>query len=56
MENQFLCSLHERLRRGDQKELASQLATTKGKTEVRAEIEVATESSVTDVKSGDAAA
>ena len=38
------------------KELTSQLATTEAETEDGTEIEVATKTSVTDVKAGDAAA
>ena len=42
MEIEFLCPLHERSKRDDEKKLASQLAATETKTEIRTEIEVAT--------------
>ena len=55
-EPRCLCLLHGCLRRGDEKEPTSQLATPMSKTEPRTMIEVARKFSVTDVKSGEAAA
>ena len=54
-ETQFLCLRYESIRRKDEKKPASELATIDAKTKARTEIEVATESSITDVNVGNAA-